>query len=71
MSSINSTHISPSPPGPSLGRSLAAVIDLPYRWLERAAQRRQLRALDPRVRHDLAVSSADIEREAGKAFWQA
>jgi uncharacterized protein YjiS (DUF1127 family) len=54
-----------------LRRSLAAVIDLPYRWLERAEQRRRLRALDPRVRHDLAVSSADIEREARKAFWQA
>jgi uncharacterized protein YjiS (DUF1127 family) len=50
---------------------LAAAVDLPYRWLERAEQRRQLRALGPRLRHDLAVSSADIEREAGKAFWQA
>jgi uncharacterized protein YjiS (DUF1127 family) len=71
MSSISNPHISPGPPGPSLGRSLAAVIDLPYRWLERAEQRRRLRALDPRVRRDLAVSSADIEREARKAFWQA
>jgi uncharacterized protein YjiS (DUF1127 family) len=71
MSSISNIHISPSRPGSSLGRSLAAVIDLPYRWLERAEQRRQLRALDPRLRHDLAMSGADIEREAGKAFWQA
>ena len=68
MSSINNTHKSP---GRARAPRLAAAVDLAYRWLERAEQRRQLRALEPRARHDLAMSGADIEREARKAFWQA
>jgi uncharacterized protein YjiS (DUF1127 family) len=71
MQIIKKSHTSCDQRRTSLARSLEAVIELPYRWLERAEQRRRLRALDPRARRDLAVSGADIEREAGKAFWQA
>ncbi|HVO17461.1 MAG TPA: DUF1127 domain-containing protein [Alphaproteobacteria bacterium] len=65
---INPAHISPDP---RRTRALVALVDAPYRWLERAEQRRRLRALDGRVLRDLGMSGADVEREAGKAFWQA
>jgi len=68
MPSINSIH---KLPGRAMGRRLADAVDLAYRWLERAEQRRRLYALEPRTRQDLAMSGADIEREARKAFWQA
>jgi len=64
---INPAHVSPA----SRGRSILALVEAPYRWLERAEQRRRLRALDARAMRDLAMSGADVEREAGKAFWQA
>jgi uncharacterized protein YjiS (DUF1127 family) len=64
---INPAHTSPAPGG----ASLAAIVDAPLRWLERIEQRRRLRALDGRLLRDLAMSGADVEREAGKAFWQA
>jgi len=65
---INPSHISPTP---CRTPKLVALVDAPYRWLERAEQRRRLRALEGRVLRDLGVSGADVEREAGKAFWQA
>ena len=71
MQTIKKSHISRDRRDTSPARSLEAVIELPYRWLERVEQRRRLRALDPRARRDLGVSAADIEREAGKAFWWA
>lgn len=65
---INSAHVSRDP---RRIRALVELVDAPYRWLERAEQRRRLRALDGRVLRDLGMSGADVEREAGKAFWQA
>ena len=38
-------------------------------WQERWAQRRALESLDDRAMHDLALSRADIHREASKPFW--
>lgn len=65
---INPAHVSRNP---RRIRALVELVDAPYRWLERAEQRRRLRALDGRVLRDLGMSGADVEREAGKAFWQA
>ncbi len=38
-------------------------------WQTTARERRQLRALDPRLLKDLGLSHADAEREAGRPFW--
>jgi uncharacterized protein YjiS (DUF1127 family) len=64
---INPAHLCPAP----RTRPLVALVDAPFRWLERVEQRRRLRALDGRLLRDLGMSGADVEREAGKAFWQA
>ena len=50
---------------PPLARALS-ILD---RWQERWRQRRQLEALDDRALNDLALSRADIHREASKPFW--
>ena len=38
-------------------------------WQDRWRQRRLLETLDNRAMHDLALSRADIHREASKPFW--
>lgn len=39
------------------------------RWSQLAEQRRQLREMDDRLLKDIGLSSADVERIAGKRFW--
>jgi uncharacterized protein YjiS (DUF1127 family) len=39
-------------------------------WLERAHQRRHLRMLSDHMLHDIGLSRADVESEAGKPFWR-
>lgn len=39
-------------------------------WLERAAQRRRLLALDERALKDIGVSRAEALTEGGKPFWR-
>jgi uncharacterized protein YjiS (DUF1127 family) len=39
------------------------------RWHELARERRQLAELDERMLKDLGLSRADVEREAGRPFW--
>lgn len=45
-------------------------LDLLQGWQERAKQRRQLAALDDRMLRDIGVSTADVEQETWKWFWQ-
>ncbi|NQU59450.1 MAG: DUF1127 domain-containing protein [Rhodospirillales bacterium] len=42
-----------------------------YNWQTRITDRRHLRRLDDRMLVDIGFNRADIEREAGKPFWQA
>jgi uncharacterized protein YjiS (DUF1127 family) len=58
-------------------RRAARTVSLPVRlmdlfalWAARAHERRMLAALDERALHDLGLSRAEAEREAGKAFWE-
>ncbi|MHA1570024.1 MAG: DUF1127 domain-containing protein [Alphaproteobacteria bacterium] len=39
-------------------------------WRRRAAERRQLLALDARLLKDIGISRADAVNEAGKPFWR-
>lgn len=54
------------------GTRLRAYI--PIRWLreclERAAQRRELAALDDRLLRDIGVTRAQARAEASKPFWR-
>jgi uncharacterized protein YjiS (DUF1127 family) len=49
---------------------LVALADGLLDWLERGRSRRLLARLDDRMLHDIALSRADVEREAGKPFWR-
>ena len=48
-------------------RGLDAVLT----WLERYHTRSELQRLDDHMLKDIGLSAADVEREAGKRFWQA
>ncbi|MBC8270074.1 MAG: DUF1127 domain-containing protein [Rhodospirillaceae bacterium] len=41
-----------------------------YSWQTRISDRRHLRELDERMLVDIGLDRVDIEREAGKPFWQ-
>jgi len=69
--------ISRSPAQENLGQFLNAAGDVTLRaviqieaWAARYSERRFLRQLDERALHDLGLSQADVEREAGKAAWR-
>lgn len=51
-------------------RALTKVADGVANWSQRVVDRRALRALDDHILHDIGLSRADVEREAGKRFWQ-
>ncbi len=48
-----------------------SVKRLPGLWRERAAQRRQLRALDDWQLNDLGLTRANADLESRKPFWRA
>jgi len=48
-------------------RSVEAVLT----WLDRYRSRNELLRLDDHMLKDIGLSSADVELEAGKRFWQA
>ena len=50
-------------------RLLSALL-LAEAWVERHRQRRTLLELDDRMLHDLGLSSADVQAEVGKHFWE-
>ena len=54
-------------PRPSLGRRLAATLEL---WRERTQARRHLAAMDARSLRDAGISTAAAAYESGKSFWQ-
>lgn len=51
-------------------RALIRATDGAATWSRRIADRRALRGLDDHILHDIGLSRADIEHEAGKRFWQ-
>jgi uncharacterized protein YjiS (DUF1127 family) len=51
--------------------ALARAFEPVLIWQERDKQRRALAELDARMRRDLGLSRADVEREARKPFWRA
>ena len=53
-----------------LGRCLVGTPDLLLLYIDRARQRRRLRALDDRMLRDIGVSRAAAWAEAQKWFWQ-
>jgi len=49
---------------------LVGALDLILIWIDRSKQRAQLAELDRLSLHDLGLSTADVETECGKHFWQ-
>lgn len=56
--------------GSAVSERIVGVFDLLQTWQERSRQRRQLAALDDRMLRDIGASTADVEWETGKWFWQ-
>ncbi len=58
-----------------LGGDLVAVLDrvleTPFLWAERAAERRHLSELDDHLLKDIGLSRADLAHVAEKPFWRA
>jgi uncharacterized protein YjiS (DUF1127 family) len=52
---------------PHLARTLIALFG---EWRRRSRSRRALLTLGGRDLHDLCLSRADVEHEAGKPFWR-
>jgi len=55
---------------PTLRSLLFGVMAQLAAWQDRWRQRRILESMGDRAMHDLALSRADIDREASKPFWQ-
>jgi len=62
-----SQDVTAQPPVRSALLGLLTVLSI---WQERWVQRRTLESLDDRSMQDLALSRADIHREASKPFWK-
>ena len=58
------------PIGTLLSR-LFLIVTLPIIWHERGCHRRDLLMIEERLLRDVGLTRQDIEREAGKPFWQA
>ncbi|MGH6891152.1 MAG: DUF1127 domain-containing protein [Dongiaceae bacterium] len=50
---------------------LDRVLEVPFVWTERAAERRHLAALDDHLLKDIGLSRADITEATTKPFWRA
>ncbi len=50
---------------------LRRLLDKAGEWHDRAAQRRQLAALDDRMLSDIGIDRATAATQASKPFWQA
>jgi uncharacterized protein YjiS (DUF1127 family) len=48
-----------------------ALLQLPYRWLQRACWRKELAGLDARQMRDCGLNPLDVHRESTKPFWRA
>ena len=55
---------------PPVRTAFLGLLTILASWQERWAQRRALETLDDRAMRDLALSRADIHREASKPFWK-
>ena len=58
-------------PGALASRALHAAWTVVSKWIRREVERRELRALDWRMRRDIGLGSCEIERAAGAPFWRA
>jgi uncharacterized protein YjiS (DUF1127 family) len=58
-------------PARNFGQILADAFDLFLAWRERAAGRKALAQLDPRMLKDVGLTSADVALESDKPFWSA
>jgi uncharacterized protein YjiS (DUF1127 family) len=58
-----------------IGHEIVAVLDrlldAPFVWAERAAERRHLTQLDEHLLRDIGLSRADVEAVSSKPFWRA
>jgi uncharacterized protein YjiS (DUF1127 family) len=53
-----------------LDSAIGGVVDQLFTWHQRARDRQALGQLDEHMLHDIGLSSADVEREVSKPFWQ-
>jgi uncharacterized protein YjiS (DUF1127 family) len=54
----------------AIDNTLLAVLEVPFQWHRRIADRHSLAAMDDRLLKDIGISRADAEHEAEKPFWR-
>jgi uncharacterized protein YjiS (DUF1127 family) len=57
--------------GHEIGAVLDRLFEAPFRWAERAAERRHLSELDDHLLQDIGLNRADVETVATRPFWRA
>lgn len=65
-----STQAFPAPSGRSLAALVNRVFDIPFVWLERVKDRRELTELDDHLLRDIGLDWQEVERITGKPFWR-
>ena len=57
-----------------IGHEISAIVDrlvqAPFLWAERAAERRHLSELDDHLLSDIGLNRADVETISTKPFWR-
>ena len=64
-------HSASRPVTAVLAEQFFKALGVLFEWHERARDRRRLLELDDRMLRDIGLSSADVEHEISKKFWQA
>ena len=63
-------HSASRPVTAVLAEQFFKALDLLYVWHERAQDRRLLLELDDHMLRDIGLTSADVDHEVSKKFWQ-
>ena len=53
----------------SLVDSVCRAVDVALEWHKRVQERRQLAAMDARMRKDIGISNLDVWHETNQPFW--
>lgn len=72
MTSCHNTNVGQlnAQPKPAI-RTITSLVDILYRWQQRASERHHLRHLSDHMLKDMGLHRADIAAEVSKPFWRA
>jgi uncharacterized protein YjiS (DUF1127 family) len=56
--------------GGDIAAALDRVLEVPFVWADRVAERRHLAELDDHMRKDIGLTRADLHEVTDKPFWR-